>query len=76
MEFYKIYITPSSTTNSAVNLVEWSSLILEFVKLSIPIKKVHEDGECNSEMLERIAEFDPLKEEKTDPRWDGLKDLL
>lgn len=53
-----------------------SSLILEFIKLSIPIKKVHPEGKCNSEMINRIADLDPHKEDKTDPRWDALKGLL
>lgn len=53
-----------------------SSLILEFVKLSIPIKKVHSDGQCNVDMMQRIDELTPHEEEKTDPRWDTLKDLL
>ncbi len=57
-------------------IFDCSSLILEFIKLSIPIKKVHPKGQCNSEMTKRIANLDPHSEDKTDPRWDALKDLL
>lgn len=58
--------------------------IFECISLSLPIQKIHPekaDGSegCNPEMLDRLndhkAEYHDHKQE-TDPRWNGLKDLL
>lgn len=56
--------------------------IYELIVLSVPLKKVHpgvEDGTLQSEVLEKLEELSLTKEkeeEKTDPRWDKLKNLL
>jgi uncharacterized metal-binding protein YceD (DUF177 family) len=56
--------------------------IYESICLSLPVKRVHPDGDegpsCDPEMLNKLNEHlvDDEKEEETDPRWDKLKDLL
>ena len=53
----------------------------DYLVLSIPYKASHPeiDGEyaCNREMLNRLEEYSGNRnEEKTDPRWDKLKDIF
>lgn len=57
--------------------VSW--IIYETLVLSLPVKRVHDEGDCDESMIDSINEFsveDSDKQEKTDPRWDGLKQLL
>ena len=61
--------------------IDVSHLIYESIILAAPQKKVHpgiENGSLKSEIVEKLAELRPKKNynEKTDPRWDKLKDLL
>ena len=58
-----------------------SRMIYESIILAVPQKKVHpgiENGSLKSEIAEKLEELKPKKnfKEKTDPRWDKLKDLL
>jgi uncharacterized metal-binding protein YceD (DUF177 family) len=58
-----------------------SRIIYESIILAVPQKKVHpgiENGSLKSEIAEKLEELKPKKnfKEKTDPRWDKLKDLL
>ena len=58
-----------------------SRMIYESIILAVPLKKVHpgiENGSLKSEIAEKLEELKPKKnfKEKTDPRWDKLKDLL
>ncbi len=53
-------------------------LIYDFVSLSIPMKKVHEDDRngnptCDQEMLKKLENY--KKSGSTDPRWEALKDI-
>ncbi|MBA22308.1 MAG: hypothetical protein CMP52_03060 [Flavobacteriales bacterium] len=57
--------------------------IYEMVVLAIPLKIIHpgiEDGTLESEILNKLEELKPkersISEEKSDPRWNKLKDLL
>jgi len=55
-----------------------SRQIYEFIELSLPMQKVHEEdesgnSECNAEMISKLNEHSGKK--KTDPRWDKLKNL-
>ena len=55
-----------------------SSLIYEFIILSIPMHRVHPEGECNPEVLALLShDEEPVEDEEveTDPRWAALKDL-
>ena len=61
--------------------IDVSHLIYESIILAVPQKKVHpgiENGSLKSEIVEKLEALKPKKnfKEKTDPRWDRLKDLL
>lgn len=61
--------------------IDVSHLIYESIILAVPQKKVHpgiENGSLKSEIVEKLEALRPKKnfKEKTDPRWDKLKDLL
>ncbi len=61
--------------------IDVSHLIYETIILAVPQKKVHpgiENGSLKSEIVEKLKALEPKKnfKEKTDPRWDKLKDLL
>lgn len=56
--------------------------IYEFLTISLPIRTVHAEGECNQEMLETMNKYlaSTNKEEdniddEIDPRWSALKNL-
>lgn len=63
--------------------------IYEFIALAIPMKHVHEPGECDEAMVAKLSEIcvDDIKEEgltseqaesgqPIDPRWDALRHLI
>lgn len=55
-----------------------TSLIYEFIILSIPMHRVHPEGQCNPEiidMLNGMQEAAEEDEETIDPRWAALKDI-
>ena len=55
-----------------------TSLIYEFIILSIPMHRVHPEGQCNPEiidMLNGMQEVEEEDEETIDPRWAALKDI-
>lgn len=65
--------------------IQVQQYIYEGIILGLPAKRVHpgvEDGTLDSEILEKLDELKPNKEEEntkdedTDPRWDKLKELL
>ncbi len=54
------------------------SLIYEYIILSIPMHRVHPEGECNPQVLAMLShDEEPAEEEEaeTDPRWAALKDV-
>ena len=55
------------------------SLIYEYIILSIPMHRVHPEGECNPEALALLShDPEPSNDEEeglVDPRWAALKDL-
>ncbi len=77
-----IYIPEESGT---LNMA-W--LIYETIVLLVPLVHTHDDGECNKDMLERLeahlahelheGDESTNKEnnQETDPRWDGLKNII
>ena len=72
----KVIFLPSGSSS-----IDVSQIIYESIVLAIPQKKVHpgiENGSLKSEIVDRLEELKPKKNfiEKTDPRWDKLKDLL
>ena len=70
--------------------IDTAWFMYEFIALSIPIQHVHEEGQCNKEMMEKLNEHrssftdddfaeDEVDEptgEATDPRWNELKKIL
>ncbi len=66
------------------NDLDLSSIIYDTIALTIPLKHIHPEGECNAEMtaqlnrhMASISDSEPDSEEvKTDPRWDALRSLL
>ena len=53
-----------------------ANLMYEFAHLSIPTRKVHPKGMCNTEVLEKLSNLeDHSEEEFNDPRWEGLKKI-
>lgn len=63
-----------------INIAQY---IYEMLVLAVPSKRIHpgvEDGTLESEALRKLAELQPKEtqknDDKTDPRWDALKDLL
>ena len=53
------------------------SLIYEYIILSIPMYRVHPEGECNPEVLAMLSHDEEPSDEETmtDPRWAALKDI-
>lgn len=49
----------------------------ELIVLSLPYKRIHPKGGCNSDMLCRIKGYNTVQErkKKNDPRWNKLKEL-
>lgn len=55
-----------------------TSLIYEFIILSIPMHRVHPEGECNQEVIDMLNGMQEAAEEdegSIDPRWAALKDI-
>ncbi len=52
-----------------------SRLIYDTIELSIPMKHVHAEGECNMAMAEKLRELSAERQD-SDPRWGALKELL
>jgi len=50
--------------------IDVSQIIYEMIHLSLPMRKVHEDGLCDEKALERIHQMSPVEE--VDPRWESL----
>ncbi|MBO6025722.1 MAG: DUF177 domain-containing protein [Bacteroidales bacterium] len=54
------------------------SLVYEYIILSIPIHRVHPEGECNPQVIALLSheeESSDEREAETDPRWAALKDV-
>lgn len=62
--------------------IDLTQPLYELISLSLPAKMVHEDGDCNEEMVELINKYQqPSSDSKNeddddiDPRWSALKNL-
>lgn len=63
------------TSDGSINLAHY---IYEFIVLSLPAKVVHEDGTCDTNMLDYLVSHEPndIKEsDEIDPRWEQLRKL-
>jgi len=66
-----------------VNYLELDVYIYEYINLSLPIQKFHDDDEegnslCNAEMLAKLSSMTVNNDDDKidDPRWDKLRDLI
>lgn len=58
--------------------IDIASTIYELLTVALPSRTVHEENQCNPEMLDLLDEyvsFDEDEDKNTDPRWDALKDI-
>jgi len=68
----EVITVPSNESN-----IDLSQYIFEYINLMLPIKKVHPDDKdgnltCDEDMIDRLNEY---SEQKSDPRWDALKNI-
>ncbi|MDA3892952.1 MAG: DUF177 domain-containing protein [Salinivirgaceae bacterium] len=66
-----------------VDYLELDVYIYEYINLSLPIQKIHNDDEdenslCNAEMLAKLNSMTANNDDDKidDPRWDNLRDLI
>ena len=64
-------------------IVDLARHFYETAALNIPLRHVHEDGECDEEMSKRLEEMRAVNADEktneggdTDPRWNELKKLI
>ncbi|NND78112.1 MAG: DUF177 domain-containing protein [Flavobacteriales bacterium] len=55
--------------------IDVAPLFYEFISLSLPSRQLHNDGDCDSEVIEVLENINLKETEETDPRWDALKKL-
>lgn len=53
--------------------IDLTQLIYEMISLVLPSKILHEDGECDPDMIAHLSE--ETEDEEVDPRWEALKAL-
>lgn len=75
-EYDEILILPHG--EHQINIAQY---LYEMLVLAVPQKRVHPgviDGTLKSEILDKLNELQPKEplKDTTDPRWDGLKNLL
>ncbi len=63
---------------SADGLVDLTWNLYEMIALEIPLRHVHQDGECKGETAEALKRYitDETTSQPTDPRWDELKKII
>jgi len=56
--------------------IDLSSFIYEYINLSLPLKKAHENiADCNKESIKKLSELKATAKADIDPRWEQLKAL-
>lgn len=57
--------------------IDISTYVAEFIALALPMKKAHEEGKCNPEILKTLSQYERTESqsEEIDPRWEALKKL-
>ena len=67
-----ILVLPRGESEMSITLY-----IYEFTHLLLPQKRVHPDGDCNQEVVDRLNELNTASKFKDgDPRWNALKEVL
>ena len=56
-----------------IDLTQW---MYEYVAVRIPLRHVHEEGQCSEEMLKYLTDPGEGETEAVDPRWMKLGELL
>ncbi len=62
------------TSTTEINVAQ---PIYEYINLSLPIKRIHPNDNCNNAVIEKLEELSPNASDKDDidPRWEKLKQL-
>lgn len=65
--------------------IDVAKMIYDFILLSIPLRRAHEESDCDEELVAKLNSFlveelpeedtDSEEDENIDPRWQALKDL-
>ena len=55
--------------------LDCADLIYDLIVLSLPISRMHPEGECTEDMQAILDDLDPAAEEETDGRWAKLSAL-
>ena len=56
--------------------IDLAQYMYEDVVLALPMQRMHPDGECDADMLQRLASNSTLDTDHKDPRWDALRQLM
>ena len=70
------------TVDEKEGLLDTAWLIYESIILAVPIQHVHQPGDCNVAMSEKLQQLSAARssdadaQEDIDPRWEALKGLL
>ena len=59
------------------NTIDVAPYVFECIHLQLPQRKVHDEGDCDTEAIERLngLEGKTQDEETIDPRWEALKKI-
>lgn len=49
--------------------------IYEFINIHLPQKRIHTEGLCNQDVIDKLDEIEQKKEIDIDPRWSKLQDI-
>jgi uncharacterized metal-binding protein YceD (DUF177 family) len=49
--------------------------VYEFLMLALPMKRSHNESDCDPSVIKKLEQLKPDDEESIDPRWDALKKL-
>jgi uncharacterized metal-binding protein YceD (DUF177 family) len=56
-------------------VIDISGWIYEFVMLSLPLQRVHPEGQCNPEAIRLLTQLDHAEDAPEHDIWKGLKDI-
>lgn len=62
--------------SASENELKLAQYIFEFLILALPVRRVHPEGECDQEALNKLEQLKAKNEiDDIDPRWDMLKNI-
>ena len=61
-----------------LNKIDTSQYIYEYIRLQLPQKRIHPDGECNVEVISKLNNHKAgrIHGDEIDPRWEPLKEII